>query len=154
VHNPLTTSHIRLLVLQPGQHDSQITCYVHNASLERLPQYEAVSYAWGNSTETHNIQCNGQDLTVSGSLYQALRGVRLTDKPRVIWIDGLCIDQSNMGERSDQIQLMRHIFAKAKRVLIWLGSDSPGAGAFGFLEQIAESLPYKSRIIAALNMQS
>jgi hypothetical protein len=155
IHHPLEPLHIRLLVLQPGKCDSEVRCYIQQANLKSLPSYEAVSYAWGDSDATHPIQCNGQKLIVSLNLYEALRAVRFTDKPRVIWIDGLCIDQSNVYERSDQIQLMRDIYAKASRVLIWLGAGSPEAdSAIDFLEEIASGLDRKSRMKAALNLQS
>lgn len=40
-----------------------------------------------------------------------------------IWIDGLCIDQDNIGERNAQVQRMRGIYKKAKQVSIWLGPE-------------------------------
>jgi hypothetical protein len=37
------------------------------------------------------------------------------------WIDAICIDQSNIGERNHQVQLMRSIYSGAVEVLTWLG---------------------------------
>jgi hypothetical protein len=40
---------------------------------------------------------------------------------RVIWIDAICIDQANEKEKENQIPLMAEIYAKARRVVVWLG---------------------------------
>ncbi|KAI1180213.1 heterokaryon incompatibility protein-domain-containing protein [Nemania sp. FL0916] len=39
-----------------------------------------------------------------------------------IWIDALCIDQSNVPERTAQVAMMRDIYAKSSRIIIWLGT--------------------------------
>lgn len=43
--------------------------------------------------------------------------------PRYIWIDTLCIDQTNPEERSKQVLLMRQIYAQAEGLLVWLGDE-------------------------------
>lgn len=45
-----------------------------------------------------------------------------------IWIDALCIDQSNDRERSMQVQIMGEIYARSRGVRVWLG-PIPGSGA-------------------------
>ena len=67
------------------------------------------------------ITCNDVILPVTKNLFEALQRFRYSDKPRAIWIDQLCIDQSNLLERSQQVQIMQKIYAKARCVLIWLG---------------------------------
>lgn len=42
-----------------------------------------------------------------------------------IWIDQLCINQSDIQERADQVAIMDQIFSKAERTLVWLGE--PGS---------------------------
>jgi hypothetical protein len=39
----------------------------------------------------------------------------------VLWADAICIDQTNLDERGEQVQIMGQIYAQAERVLIWLG---------------------------------
>ncbi|KAI1350605.1 hypothetical protein F5Y01DRAFT_285781 [Xylaria sp. FL0043] len=39
------------------------------------------------------------------------------------WIDALCINQNDMGERAAQVKSMRSIYAQASRVRIWLGDQ-------------------------------
>jgi hypothetical protein len=38
-----------------------------------------------------------------------------------LWIDALCIDQGNNGERTHQVQQMGRIFTSAEQVISWLG---------------------------------
>lgn len=40
-----------------------------------------------------------------------------------MWIDAICINQSDEQEQSEQVQLMGSIFSSAELVLGWLGSD-------------------------------
>lgn len=42
-------------------------------------------------------------------------------RPQLLWVDALCINQTDTSERNDQVQLMGEIFSKAVRVIIWLG---------------------------------
>lgn len=38
-----------------------------------------------------------------------------------MWIDALCIDQTNSSERTHQLRTMRTIFEQATSTTIWLG---------------------------------
>jgi ABC-type antimicrobial peptide transport system ATPase subunit len=49
--------------------------------------------------------------------------MRFSDKPRVLWIDAICINQSSLSERSDQVALMSTIYSRANRNLVYLGED-------------------------------
>jgi hypothetical protein len=43
------------------------------------------------------------------------------------WYDALCINQADLAERSHQVGIMRQIYEKADRVVIWLGVERSGA---------------------------
>lgn len=68
---------------------------------------------------------------VRSNLWEFLRQRRLdrlathSDKPDLLWIDALSIDQANNLERSQQVAMMGKIYARACRVLIWLGTGQP-----------------------------
>jgi hypothetical protein len=47
--------------------------------------------------------------------------VRLPDRDRLLWIDALCINQSDKKEKGLQVQMMRDIYKSASRTIIWLG---------------------------------
>jgi Heterokaryon incompatibility protein (HET) len=152
----------RLLDLEPStSFDGEIRCYVFNASLENCPEYEALSYRWGDSKETRTIyvrltrdrevklqqagrlrqifQTREQrkqsedhnlfvQMQVTVNLEQALRGLRLRDASRTIWIDALCIDQRSLSERARQVRIMGQIYSKCIRDLLWLGPEDPQIG--------------------------
>jgi hypothetical protein len=58
--------------------------------------------------------------------------------PRLLWIDAICVNQQDIEERSAQVRLMRNIFAKCERALVWLGDmpDDVGRGV-RLIEHIA-----------------
>lgn len=38
-----------------------------------------------------------------------------------LWIDSVCIDQTNIEEKSGQVALMGEIYKNADKVIVWLG---------------------------------
>ena len=50
--------------------------------------------------------------------------LRYVDRPRVLWIDALCINQNDDSEKEKQVAMMGTIFERAQNVVIWLGSES------------------------------
>ncbi|KAN0120202.1 Heterokaryon incompatibility protein (HET) domain containing protein [Hyaloscypha variabilis] len=121
LYEPLPSqSSIRLITLHPGDFNDPIRCTLEVFELASVPPYEAISYVWGDPTPRNRLRCNGRRYLVGDNLYDAIRNVRLKDEPRVIWVDALCIDQANLGERSHQVLLMRDIYSRALRTLICL----------------------------------
>jgi len=125
LYQPLDTTidSIRLLILQPpkeGEDLSVIRCDLFHVTFAQRPEYEALSYTWGNPTDLKRIYLNGTKTTVRENLYNALYNTRL-QQPRTLWADAICIDQSNLDERRYQVGLMDYIFTRAICVLVWLG---------------------------------
>lgn len=88
--------------------------------------YEALSYAWGSKTLSHRIVCeDGSYIEVTRSLYQALQYLRYAHNDRRMWVDAVCINQTNLEERAAQVSIMSSIFRSARRVLVWLGEAEP-----------------------------
>jgi len=116
----------RLLILQQDLHpDNQLLqCRLETSTLDNPPDYEALSYMWGEpSTFDDKIWVNDVLVTVRLNLLSALHAIRGHGKSeRVLWIDALCINQKNPDERNYQVALMEHIYRKAKHVLVWLGA--------------------------------
>ena len=44
-------------------------------------------------------------------------------KPRLIWVDAVCIDQADSEEKARQVQLLFKIFGQAHRTVVWLADD-------------------------------
>lgn len=148
---------IRLVELLPGAWEDDLRCNIHTISLDTPPTYDALSYSWGDEAQDDPslpvdflssllrvisgpkfLRCNGQILLISSNLYNALR--RLRDKSvRYLWVDRICIDQSNILERAEQVRLMRQIYSKARLVVVWLGEeDGHTVPAFTLMERISE----------------
>jgi hypothetical protein len=67
-------------------------------------------------------------LSITANLESALRHLRLSDQQRTLWVDALCINQSDITERGSQVQLMADIYTAVSRVLIWLGPEDDRDG--------------------------
>lgn len=120
-------AHIRLLTVEPGEIDDNVKCTMRHVPLENCPSYEAVSYTWGNSAEKRPIYIDDHKLEIMPSLASALRHLRYEcgdDRGgRVLWADAVCINQEDLEERGNQVGMMREIYRRARRALVWLGTD-------------------------------
>ena len=116
---------VRLLHLSSTRHpiDEGIQCKLATVSLNDFPSYEALSYTWGEPDDlSHKIWLNGIRVGVRQNLWDALCALRpKSSGDRVLWIDALCINQSDTKERNHQVGIMGEIFRSAKKVIVWLG---------------------------------
>ena len=110
--------------------------------------YEALSYCWEGNIRSNLITVNGCELGVTKNLYAALQQLRDRQIPRTLWIDAICINQNDndgeFSEKAKQIPLMGMIFAKAGRVIVWLGDGrEDGEKALQWMHCLAaqENLP-------------
>lgn len=131
---------IRLIRLADGcsvEGCETIQCLLEPCSLntsQPLP-FVAISYCWGVSTERRMIDVGGMKLNIPASAEEVLRfALRVEGGSSYIWIDAICIDQSNLSERNHQVALMGMLYSKAARVLVWLGN------AFAGIEQALQSI--------------
>lgn len=127
-YQPLTRpeGQIRLFCLNKTTHDGQIRGSFIYSDIKSCPKYTALSYAWGEPTKTRKITIGTQDdVEIGENLWWFLHYRSLTlKKPRLFWIDAICIDQSNVNERNHQVGLMKQIYSMASNVYIWLGCES------------------------------
>ncbi|KAF5231667.1 hypothetical protein FANTH_13335 [Fusarium anthophilum] len=115
--------------------------------------YEAVSYTWakgnGKREKDHAIFIGErwESLPITENCYDALQNCRFDDRDRRLWVDAICINQSNISERTHQVSMMRHIYSTASRVLIYLGMDDTRSGSeLTHDPKILSDNPYFSRI--------
>jgi hypothetical protein len=137
---------IRLLHLQPGAEAEELQCRLIVASLDSSPSYEALSYRWGR--DTSSVLVDGHKVRISQNLEHALRKMRFSEKERVLWADAICIDQSHIVERNEQVALMADIYRKCERCLIWLGktSEFDNVGTRGNLPELLTALSKKHHL--------
>ncbi|KAH9206954.1 heterokaryon incompatibility, partial [Leptodontidium sp. 2 PMI_412] len=94
---------------------------LHQVPFHHCQDYEAISYCWGDSTDTWPIYLDDQVMPIRINLAQALRRYRFQSGSRFIWADAICIDQSNLLERSYHVAMMGEIYQRSQCTLIWLG---------------------------------
>ncbi|KAI0835879.1 heterokaryon incompatibility protein-domain-containing protein [Hypoxylon sp. FL0890] len=129
---PVDGSQIRLVTILPGRGHKKVKCTVDNfPSIKNGingPKYEALSYVWGDATITTPITLNSHPFHVTTNLEAALRVLRLKNKKRLIWVDAICINQTSIQERNQEVRRMRDIYSRAEHVIVWLGPElEPGA---------------------------
>jgi len=122
-YQSLPDESIRTLHLLPGKADEDIQCCLVTVRLESMPPYEALSYAWGTSSELSWIELNGVMCLRRHNLLDCLKTLRHRTQVRTLWIDAICINQADVKEKSAQVELMPQIYRSAIRTLIWLGKD-------------------------------
>ncbi|OIW34155.1 HET-domain-containing protein [Coniochaeta ligniaria NRRL 30616] len=121
---------IRIVILDPaeGHNDHLLGTLLHttlgDCDYELIEPYTALSYVWGDSTQTGTIYISGQAVTITATLASALRHLRDATRPRRVWADALCIDQSNIPERNRQVTLMGMIYRVAAHTVVYLGPST------------------------------
>jgi hypothetical protein len=98
-----------------------------------VPEYEALSYYWGDARDQVSITCSDETQTrrhnITRSLYNALSVLRSRrDRhARYFWADGICMNQTPEA-KNVQVPLMVRIYQRATRVVIWLGEEQSETG--------------------------
>ena len=69
------------------------------------------------------ITVNGCCLNITASLDIALRRLRRQDYDRLLWVDAICINQTDLAECAAQVERMAVVCALAGCVLVWLGPE-------------------------------
>jgi hypothetical protein len=142
----------RILQLQPGSFNDPVRFSLEltiSSETNSQPKYEAISYAWADLTLTHEIQYedfamnNFGSLMVTTNCHNALKNLRLLDRPRPLWLDAVCINQENINERSAQIQMMRTIYSGAGQVVVYLGESADDSDSvMQWLSNLDEPIDY------------
>jgi hypothetical protein len=130
---------LRILVILPGEFSQDIYCELKHVPMSQNPKYEALSYAWGGSSKSCQVYCDGSRVRITENLFSALRRLRFKDNNRCIWVDAICINQDDIPERNNQVSLMHRIYSEAVRAIVWLveDKDSEASTAFNLLKSIA-----------------
>jgi hypothetical protein len=132
-------TYFRLLQLLPGD-GARLECDIATYALDgaHTPRYKALSYCWQNpkfddlvidgnriaendvlrsqSLVCHSLWCGERRILISTSLRDALRKLPSHTQPVTVWVDALCINQEDLGERASQVLLMQRIYHNAIEV--------------------------------------
>lgn len=100
-----------------------------------------MSYFWGDSARRSIVHLDDASVDVPESSAQALRALRLDDCERCLWLDAICINQSDIPEKGQQVSMMSDIYHLTTRNLICLGeSDETTALALMDIESILKDV--------------
>ena len=110
--------------------------------------YEAVSWTWGDNKNGKTIRIRGgggwKTLVVRKNLIKVLDQLRLGDAARILWVDGISIDQSDDEsnfEKNQQVAMMAHIYGNATNVCICLEEHHDRSElAFAFISRTVSDL--------------
>jgi hypothetical protein len=110
---------IRLVELLPTLNNNSntnnvISCRLHTVSFHDFPAYEALSYHWGDPNITLPITLDGKSFQVTKNLAEALQCLTVTDESRFLWVDAICINQTDDSEHSQQVRSMARIYEEVK----------------------------------------
>jgi len=112
---------IRLLALLPGE-GPILKATIYCVNLSSNPIYEALSYVWGEmeAKASHFIEIEGTNMEITPNLYHALQALRMKENSRVLWVDSLCINQSDNKDKEIQIGMMLDIYSpRSMSLFIW-----------------------------------
>lgn len=100
---------------------------VHSLDKSDTLSYTALSYVWGpeptltTANEDDTLVLGGKPIPARENLLHALRSFQKRNDEGYIWVDAVCINQSDLEEKKTQIALMGQIYSAAERTIIWLG---------------------------------
>ncbi|KAJ4324351.1 hypothetical protein N0V84_003912 [Fusarium piperis] len=142
VHSPLEDSKgIRLLHVDIQ--NSTLRCTLRTYSASEIPPYICLSYVWADfgpmmnrgrdfretelevpmfsHSDSAEIILNDRRFSIGANLHAALLGLRQYLNGRPIWVDAMCINQTDSNEKTTQVARMGEIYSAAEKVFIWLG---------------------------------
>jgi hypothetical protein len=151
-HEPLPdpAKYMRLLEVLDDNYSetTKVKCKLTTWPIDNMPPYHAISYTWGDPKSNTLILMNDKTLEVrtncefalkqacwyrkgqsflyrkrQSHLYRETRSEWYT-KSRYFWLDALCIDQSNLKEKSKQVAMMGSIYKNASHVLACIGDHA------------------------------
>ncbi|KAK3994545.1 heterokaryon incompatibility protein-domain-containing protein [Cladorrhinum sp. PSN332] len=130
----LADTEFRLLLLAPII-DTDVNRPIHVIleafNDEIYPEYETVSYTWGGEDNDASL-CRPiyvgpywDVLLQTKNCWDMMQFLQLSAQKchRYVWIDAICINQSDDLERSMQVAKMGQLYRCSTRTVIWLGKD-------------------------------
>lgn len=116
---PLDSARKQIRLLSILREDRRLRLEACTFDLATAPAYTALSYTWGSPKPEYHLSIKGTYLAVRENLHRFF--LSYADQGYV-WIDQICINQSDVEERSSQALLMADIYRRAEFVAVWLDS--------------------------------
>ena len=91
--------------------------------------FRAISYVWGDAIISHKIWMGDSTyIGITRSANEVLTWITANGFDDYIWIDGICMNQDDLEERSSQVRLMWDVYSRAAGVVAWMGCSSDDTG--------------------------
>ena len=137
---------LRFAVLHRSSDDILFAAQSENTSLDdtNVRAYTALSYEWGDASDTRSIYFNGELFTIRARLYEFLRRTFTAAayehlREDLFWIDAISINQGDETEKQVQLGFMRDVYGRAAKTILWLGPSLPiDYLAFPWLMKLAD----------------
>jgi hypothetical protein len=141
----------RVLHILPGAVQAPLKCKLVHCKLRSSIAYDALSYCAGDPNDTRQIILNGYPFKTFRSTHEALLRFRSAVEVVVMWIDQICINQTDIAERDSQVLLMRDRYKCASHTHVWLGpaaTEPPNKLAFDLIHEFVHK--HRSRLREAI----
>jgi hypothetical protein len=141
---PMSHGCFRLLYVKPSRDPtSRIDAELRVHHIDDDLMYHTLSYHWGAPHErelTSRVYTPVGTIPITSKVEDILRVFRsypgMIDQlkspqgqnhavGRAIWLDAVCIDQTNVQERQCQVAMIGKIYSRSQMLLIWLGHFLP-----------------------------
>jgi Heterokaryon incompatibility protein (HET) len=133
---PLQEGSIRLLHLLPGAKEEPLRGIISTVSFESAGRYRALSYVWGTVTQSERLWTSTGIVRITPNLKAALQRLRRKEETLVLWVDAICINQDDKGEKGHQIRLLPQIFQHATSMFAFLKGNERMESTIATLMQI------------------
>ncbi|KAK1457506.1 hypothetical protein CMEL01_15986 [Colletotrichum melonis] len=97
---------------------------IHSISLAKAGKYCAISYYSGNPKDTVPVWIEGIKMNIFSNLAKGIENAASfwkkgsPNQPLRLWVDQICINQSDLPEKSHQVNFMREIYRNATHVYV------------------------------------
>ncbi|KAF7547051.1 hypothetical protein G7046_g9130 [Stylonectria norvegica] len=125
---------VRLLPPARSIFGNTVRIEIVTTNVDEPCSYDALSYAWnvlGPGPPDRRVivktSHGEQELRIHRPLEVALLELK-TDQ--LLFVDQICINQKDDAEKATQVQLMREIYTKCDRAVVWLGSGTKLSDAY------------------------
>ncbi|KAK7403206.1 hypothetical protein QQX98_011023 [Neonectria punicea] len=136
----LALDEIRMVILYAGDQSDDLRLTTEVRKIEDADgDYAAMSYVWGDPTETTTIYVDRHKFEATKNLVSGLHHIRELlrgEETLPLWIDAICINQGDMEERNAQVSMMKEIYEKSSMVITWLGEA--GADGLQYLNELVD----------------
>ena len=172
-YHPLAHTRSTRLLQVTGVETETIHCSLRVVDLDNPPLYQALSYTWGDpfynartqEKPSFPIDCDGQVIEITANLQDALFHLftstcepnitpRLS-KDNFLWVDAICINQTDDDERGSQVAIMAQIYQRAQSVIIWLGKqDDHSRDAQSVLSTLASLTEEQAKSVTSYTLEN